>query len=75
MHRSLGASGGQRCQSPLELELQVVVNPLMWVLGSEPRSSGEQHRLSAAGHLSVPESVLARTCRIEVQTLTHFASV
>jgi hypothetical protein len=33
------AHRGQRCWVPLEPELQVAVNCLMWVLGTELRSS------------------------------------
>lgn len=37
-----GACGGQkRSLDPLELELQMVVSHLMWVLQTEPRSSAE----------------------------------
>lgn len=35
IHVGAGACGGQRTQSPLELELQVLVSCAMWVLGEE----------------------------------------
>lgn len=40
-HVCVGVRGGRKKGSgSLELKLQVVVSPLMWVLGMEPRSSG-----------------------------------
>jgi hypothetical protein len=39
-HMHVGASGGQqRALDSLELELQEIVNHLMWVMGTEPGSS------------------------------------
>lgn len=43
--------GLQRVSDPLELELKVVVSHLMWVLETEPRSSGRES--SAPNHWAV----------------------
>lgn len=39
MHEGEGVCGGQRCQASLELELQVIMDYLTWMLRSEFRSS------------------------------------
>ena len=42
IHKSAGASGAQRRNlNPLNVELQVVVSCLMWVLGTELGSLGK----------------------------------
>ena len=38
-HATVSALRGQRPQMPLGLRLQAVVSHLMWVQGTEPRSS------------------------------------
>jgi hypothetical protein len=39
VHMSTGTCQEQRHQTPLQLDLQVVMSHLMWVLGTELRSS------------------------------------
>lgn len=38
----VGAQGGQRVLDSLELELQVFVNHLVWILGTKPGFSGTE---------------------------------
>lgn len=41
-HMPVGAQGGQRVLDSLELELQVFVNHLVWILGTKPGFSGTE---------------------------------
>ena len=45
VHTNVGAHRGQRCEIPLELGLQAVVNHLMWVLGINSGPQEEQYVL------------------------------
>lgn len=52
MHRS------QRCRIPLELELQVVLSHLVWVLGIKLRSRGRAVHASNFGAISLASYLL-----------------
>lgn len=49
VHTSPGALRSWRCQMSLELESQMVVSPLMWVLRMKPQPLQTQSVLSTTG--------------------------
>lgn len=67
IHRS------QRCRIPLELELQVVVSHLVWVLGIKLRSRGRAVHAPNFGAVSLASYLFAGRANKETNTSKSFA--
>lgn len=72
MIMEVGAYGRQRVPDPLEVELHVVVNHLIWVLGTEPKSSASAASALDMSHLcSSSLLILSTTPQSVFQCSSH----